>query len=355
MIGSYNIINERITADEATQATSFDKPFKLVNEFSFQFIYFYLWAILVFPIIFFADKFRLERSKWIKSLSVHLIIALIAAFLHRTISLLMYYSIFAIEKIANGFTPKLVAKIIGGSFDAFVIYWLILGIYYSYDYYRQYQQQKIMKSELEAQLALAQLQALKMQLHPHFLFNTLHAISTLMEEDIKSARRMLTRLSDLLRQTLDNIGVQEVTLAQELDFLKSYLEIEKIRFQERLNVTFNIKSDTLNAMAPNLILQPLVENAIKHGISPLAKGGQIEISAWKDDTALNLQITDSGHGSSQMNSNKNNNGVGLTNTRKRLQQLYGDNFTFNVWNGENGGFKVFLAFPFKTSSNDIPK
>src|SRR5262249_32977164 len=151
-------------------------------------------------------------------------------------------------------------------------------------------------SQLEARLAQAQLQALKSQLHPHFFFNTLHAISSLMRKDIEAADRMLTRLSDLLRLTLENVGAQETTLRQELDFLEGYLEIEQTRCRDRLQVKIEIEPETLDARVPNLILQPLVENAVRHGVAPRAAPGRIEISARRVGGKLEMQVRDNGAG-----------------------------------------------------------
>src|SRR5258708_24064647 len=154
-----------------------------------------------------------------------------------------------------------------------------------------------------------------MQLQPHFLFNTLHAISTLMHRDVEAADRMLARLSDLLRLTLENVGVQEVTVKQEREFLEGYVEIEQPRFQDRLSVKMNIDGDVLDAAIPNLILQPLVENAVRHGIAPRAAAGHIDISASRQNGMLLIQISDDGPGLPKNGSASAKQGVGLSNTR----------------------------------------
>src|SRR5262249_40591374 len=187
-------------------------------------------------------------------------------------------------------------------------------------------------SQLEARLAQAQLQALKMQLHPHFLFNTLHAISALMRKDVEEADRMITRLSDLLRLTLENVGAQEATLRQELEILGRYLEIEQRRFGDRLQVKMEIEPETLDARAPNLILQPLVENAIRHGIAPRSAPGLIEIRASRAGDKLELQVRDNGVGLPTDHREPIKEGVGLANTRARLEQLYGAAYRFEVNN-----------------------
>ena len=164
-----------------------------------------------------------------------------------------------------------------------------------------------------------------MQLHPHFLFNTLHSISALLNKDPQASRKMITRLGDFLRLTLENSGAQEVTLQKEMEFLTCYLEIERIRFQDRLVTRMNLDEETLDAMVPNLILQPIVENAIRHAIAPRSTPGQIEIEAKQQGSKLRIQVRDNGPGISEHRTSDSvfTKGVGLTNTGTRLKQLYG--------------------------------
>jgi LytS/YehU family sensor histidine kinase len=197
---------------------------------------------------------------------------------------------------------------------------------------------------LEKHLAQAKLQALQMQLNPHFLFNTLHSISSLMHKDVEAADRMIARLSDLLRAALDGAGTQQVTLRQELDLLQLYLSIEQIRFGSRLTVKMDIAPDTLGAQVPNLILQPLVENAIKHGIEPRAWPGCIESQARRQEGNLALIVSDNGAGLGLNGVIKE--GVGLANTRARLRELYGTAQSFELVRGRDGGVRVELSIPF---------
>ncbi len=330
-----------------------DRSFNIWTNLSLQLSNFYTWAILVPLIMFLAKNFRIERKNWLRNLTVHLSAGIIIALFHRYFSIVAYLFITSNEVLKDGFPKFLNLKIIGGSFNSFIIYWLILGIYYSFDYYQQYREHRLLTAQLQGQLAQTQLQSLKMQLQPHFLFNTLHAISALMDEDVKAARRMLARLSDLLRQTLDNIGVQEVPLKQEIEFLKSYLEIQQARFHDRLSVKFEIKADTLDALVPNLILQPLVENAIKHGILPRAKGGYVQISSRRKDDSLILAVRDNGVGVTNCGIDKIKDGFGITNTRKRLQCLYGLGHSLDIKDNKDSGLDVCLTFPFKNSSKEL--
>ena len=190
-----------------------------------------------------------------------------------------------------------------------------------------------------------------MQLNPHFLFNTLHAISSLMHKDVDAADRMLTRLSDLLRHALESTNTQVVPLREELEFLQRYLEIEQTRFGLRLAVRFDIAPDTLEAEVPNLVLQPLVENAIRHGIEPLASAGQIELYARRETGMLLLQVRDNGKGLPPGSALEE--GVGLANTRARLQQLYGAGHRLDAGNRPEGGFAVRITIPWRTAASAI--
>ena len=230
----------------------------------------------------------------------------------------------------------------------FVTYWIVVAATQGYLYYSRYREGELRTAQLSAQLAQAQLQALRMQLHPHFLFNTLNAISTLVHKDPEIADRMIARLSDLLRLTLENIGVQEVRLAQELQFLERYLEIERMRFPDRLQVRMHIAPETLDARAPYLILQPIVENAIRHGIAPRSTLGTVEIRAECKNDRLILEVRDDGPGISPDRIPKD--GVGISSTRARLERLYGAAHQFELRNAAEGGLVVTLAMPFRLTA-----
>src|SRR5688572_3345666 len=188
-------------------------------------------------------------------------------------------------------------------------YWAIVGLSHALQYHNEAQDRALRESQLERHLVEAQLQSLQRQLQPHFLFNTLNTISALMHRDVDAADAMIARLSDLLRISLETIGVQEVGLKQELDFLAKYLEIEQTRFRDRLTVVFDIQPDTLDALVPNLILQPLVENSIKHGIGPRPSPGKIEIRSQRLGSMLELVVKDDGVGLSAARLTDFNRGV----------------------------------------------
>jgi LytS/YehU family sensor histidine kinase len=201
------------------------------------------------------------------------------------------------------------------------IYWIIVSIAQALTHYRRAQERERRAIELEARLTEARLDALRMQLHPHFLFNTLHAISTLVHKDPNAADEMIGNLSELLRAALDTSDRQEVTLGEELSFLDHFLEIQQTRFGERLRVERQVDTALLAAYVPTLILQPLVENAIRHGVEPHPGPGVIAIAARREGEGLRLTVRDNGAGPKP--AAREREGIGLANTRARLEQLYG--------------------------------
>lgn len=305
----------------------------------------YPWAILSPAILWLSHRFPLDKWHWRGSLLVHLSAG--AGF--TVVKLIMEFG--ALHFLTAGpvrpmspmkFHPNLLT------------YWAVVGVGHAIDYYSKYRERELRASQLEARLAQAQLEVLKMQLHPHFLFNTLHAISALMHRDVEAADRMLARLSELLRLTIENTGVEEVPLKQELDFLQRYLEIEQTRFGERLAVRMEIESKTLDAQVPNLILQPLVENAVRHGIAPRSSPGSIEIRARQRDGSLVLEVSDDGPGLADSNGNAPKRGVGLANTRARLEQLWGERAQFHLTSPPGKGVTVQVIIPFHTDANEAP-
>ena len=217
----------------------------------------------------------------------------------------------------------------------------VLG-FHMWQYARQARERALNESRLEARLASAELQVLKMQLQPHFLFNTLHTIYNLIPLNGPEAQRMIARLSDLLRFSLDHVTTEKVTLEQELSFLMEYVEIEKVRFEERLRVERDMSADTLQAEVPNMILQPLVENAIRHGIGKKAAGGVIQVSTRRSNDQLLIMVTDDGV---PPTASQHSTGIGLANIRARLTKLYGENFSFSLEPFEQGT-RVRLTIPF---------
>jgi hypothetical protein len=225
------------------------------------------------------------------------------------------------------------------------IYWIIVSITHALMYYRRAQERERKAVELEARLADAKLDALRMQLHPHFLFNTLNAISTLVHKDPHAADEMIANLSELLRATLDAEG-QEIPLRQELGLLERYLEIQQARFGDRLKIEKHINASALDGLVPTLILQPLVENAIRHGIEPRTTPGLVVIEAQRKDGLLQLSVADNGAGM-QKSAGKPP-GIGLANTKARIKELYGSTASL-ILNSKSGeGFSVQIEIPFRS-------
>ena len=314
----------------------------LLSEMSFAFF----WAALTPLVLFLARKFPIERQQWRKSLLVHFAASALLGFATRMVRDIAF--ILLVSDYSSDFSLMKLLLSVYYFFDyGAMMYWLILLIVYAVDYYRRNRENELKATRLEAQLAQAQLQALKMQLQPHFLFNTLHSVSALVHKDPGAADKMIARLGDFLRLTLDNAGAQEVPLQQELEFLRCYLEIERIRFQDRLSVEMDIEPAVLDARLPNLILQPIVENAIKHGIAPRTGMGRIEIEARRLDGMLQVHVIDNGSGLPSNGNGLLKEGLGLANTQTRLHQLYGSQCRLDLTNNPAGGLTVTLELPFR--------
>ena len=288
----------------------------------------YVFAVLAFIPMRLARSLSLEGRRWTKNLIIHLLASLFFS--------LAYVALRALVGLWHGSPdgrsvslretlPPLFFKT--WHFNL-LIYWVIVSVAQAVGYYRKFQDRHLRTVELERSLAQAKLQALQMQLNPHFLFNSLHAIAELMHRDVDAADRMLTRLSELLRLALDTSQTQTVTLRHEIRFLKRYLEIEQTRFGERLTVETDIPEDTLEAMVPNLVLQPLVENCIRHGIEPQSSPGRILLRSQRQGDRLRLTVEDNGRGLPEKLPRRE--GIGLSNTRARLAELYGDQAELTV-------------------------
>jgi hypothetical protein len=219
-----------------------------------------------------------------------------------------------------------------------LIYWIILAGYQAIDYSRR-------AADLKSQLSRAQLDALKMQLHPHFLFNTLNSISALIHKNPEAADEMIGELGNFLRLTLQSNSAMDVTVEEELRFVSSYLEIERIRFQSKLKVEMLIDPETLNARVPNLILQPVIENAIRHGIAHCVDSGCIEIASHRNGRYIYLRVSNDGPWLSE----DNHEGIGVNNVRERLKKMYNDDYQFNISNRAQGGVIVEMKIPVHTT------
>jgi sensor histidine kinase YesM len=312
--------------------------------------YWFLWAALA-PLIFrITRRYPFDRSRWLRNSIIHIAACLLLSFVHRAIYLVLGWLLHVAVYQQFSSIPQLYQSDIFFNLPTgFMSYGTFMLISNVVDYYRRYQKEELLASRLKTELVQAQLEALKMQLHPHFLFNTLNSISALLDEDVEAADEMLARLGDFLRLTLENSGAQQVTLQEELEFLRCYLEIERVRFHDRLTVSIEIEPETLDARVPNLILQPIVENAIRHGIVARAAAGRIEIRSSLRGDKLRLQVKDNGPGlsSTQDSGSKLRGGFGIANTRARLEQLYGASHRLEMSDAIEGGLEVTLEIPFE--------
>ncbi len=314
----------------------------------------WVWSLLYFVIFRITRRLPIERQRWLRGLLVYSLLGFVVTILKVGIDVVWIRLLY--EGDVFSLVPERSLLAIMAYFN-FLTYWAFVGVGQALNFYRQVREGELKASQLETKLAQSQLQALRMQLQPHFLFNTLHTISMLNLKDPKAANRMISRLSDLLRLTLDNAGAQEVTLKDELDFLKQYLEIQQIRFQDRLSVCLEIDPESLDASVPNLILQPIVENAIRHGIADRESSGRIEIRASRLNGWLELQVRDNGSGMTAAPALQLTHGIGLRNTKARLEQLFGAAHRFELASADSGGLEVTITIPFreKLPSTEIPE
>ena len=297
--------------------------------------------LLLAPAIFtMARSFPLEPGSWRRSLGVHLLGSLGVCVAYAGLRWAASH-IPVVDPAPLPFSWLLVSQF----YLSFQSYWVLVAVHQAWHNYKRFRDRALRASQLEARLAKAQLEVLKGQLHPHFLFNTLNAISTLLHRDAQAADEMITQLSDLLRLSLDSIGVQEVTLGQEVEFLSRYLDIQRTRFHDRLKVDVDVPEHLLQVFVPNQVLQPIAENAIKHGLATRPECGRIEVSARRNGPWLDLAVRDDGPGFRLGPEGLPMRGIGLRNTRERLRELYGPEAVLTLSNHPDGGAVVRLRLP----------
>lgn len=310
------------------------------------------WAPLTPVIRWLARKFSLVGETWLRNLAVHLPAFFLISAVHSAVSTVINLTINPFDNPGPvEFWPQFFPRVKGSFRSDLLIYGGVIGICYALDYYRKYREREVLATRLEAQLAQSQLESLRMQLHPHFLFNTLNGIVGLVRDNKNQAAvGMLVGLSDLLRHTLDHSTKHEVELREEIDFIKLYLSIQQMRFSDRLRIQYDIHPGTTRALVPNLILQPLTENALRHGIARSADSGVVGVSSALENGQVRLTVYDDGAGLPDDWQLKGSAGIGLANTAARLQQLYDDDHQFDIRNRPAGGVEVTILFPFRTSS-----
>ncbi len=324
------------------------KPMDWPSCAAYELSYAWIWALCTPAVLLLSRRFPIGHGQTRRNVMLHLLAAAVTSAIT-----IVIFDLSALRLVEPKMVPvdmMTLVKSIARTLDfGMMQYAIIIVAHHAFEYRQRYEDGRLRASQLETKLATAQLLALKMQLHPHFLFNTLHSISELVHSDPVRAESMIVRLSDFLRLTLDHTGAPEVPLTQELDFLRRYLEIEQMRFEDRLTVDWVIDPDVRSALVPNLILQPLVENALKHGIAHYAGHGLLRIAASREDYRLVLRVYNNGPqaAAAPKLSEPMREGVGLNNMRSRMAHLYGGEHRIELRRPMDGGFEVTLRLPLR--------
>ena len=322
------------------------RPVSPAGPIALAFLESWIWAAVTPFVFWLSSRFNAERSRWTARIPI-LIAAGVAISVGVFFLVAMARSeIFEVPRYRSAITPfREIGRL--RFLNQFVTYLAVLAAGFAREYFLRDQLRATEANVLQTQLAEARLDALRMQLNPHFLFNTLHAVSALVERDPSGVRKMIARLSELLRKTMESGAPNEVPLRDELALLRRYVEIMEIRFQGRLRVATNVPDDLLGALVPNLVLQPIVENALEHGAARAEGEGRIAIEARRSGERVVLSVRDNGPGVSAGASS----GVGLANTRARLEQLYGDEASLTLTTAPDGGALAEIALPFHTAGD----
>jgi anti-sigma regulatory factor (Ser/Thr protein kinase) len=310
---------------------------------------FWLAYFAMLPGVFLlADRYRLDLHRW-QSVAVHVLGALAFVYIH-----------IVVVAIVPGFKPRpsvglqaRIFRLVQMNFAVdFLSYWFIVGSTYAFQYYSELRRRDLVAAQLEASLAQSRLQALQAKLNPHFFFNTLQIISVLaLKRDYEGVIDTLGRLSELLRVSFDDTRPQLIPLASELEFLDQYVAIQRLSFGSRLTVDRYVAADALNALVPTMILQPLVENALVHGVAKQPGDGSIVIEAACVDQRLRLCVQDSGPGFDSRSDRPTSARIGLANTEARLKQIYGDHHQIEYGRSSRGGACVTIVVPLQTATS----
>lgn len=328
------------------------EPAPFLSTVAFVMPFWYVWALYLPLVVWIARHRPIERGRILSRTATHLGIALVLAFVHTAtrfgLQPAIREALHADAASGSVLNPLLALSVLELPVHVF-IYGAILGATYVIGYYRRLQERELAATRLSAQLARAQMQALRMQLNPHFLFNALNSIAMLVRDSKRdTAVDTLEGLGDLLRYVLEDSAAQEVKLKHEIEFIRRYLAIEQIRFQDRLAVEINTDHDTLDALVPNLVLQPIVENAIRHGTAGPLAASTVTVTALREGASLRLRVVDDGPGFSGAPAGRGGTGLGMSNTRKRLAQVYGERASLEVEDRSPRGAAVTIVLPFHT-------
>jgi hypothetical protein len=314
---------------------------------------FLFWALLCPLVYILYQRWPLNvRPVW-RHVGAHFALGLVIGSVHEVVTSSAYYYILYrigdfqfneeyLRFAVNALPPAILQR--------FMEYWILLAVLIAVEFAKQTREKQTQLLKLRNELQISQLNALKKQLQPHFLFNTLNTVSALMDTDVNGARKVLSRLGQLLRASLDKDQRDLVPLSREMELIGNYLGIEMVRFQDRLHVDYDIPSALLSAEVPSMVLQPLVENAIKHGPDATSERVDILVRAQQRDGTLILMVSDNGKGCSDVNNAMERGGIGLRNVRDRLQLLYGDEATFSISSPGARGFNVQLCIPLRSDA-----
>ena len=319
----------------------------------------WMWFALTPAVLWIGRRFPLERRRLALRLPAHLALAAVISFVELSTESAVLRALGVFPAIMSSYAATLGFLLIIGFHQGIITYWAILAVQYAFGWYRRFEDRRrealrlqLHSSELEKKLVEAHLGALKMQLQPHFLFNTLNAITVLVrQQQGRQAEEMLSRLGDLLRLVLEDVEAQEVPLSRELEYLELYLSIEQVRFQDRLRVSVAVDPECFDAAVPYMALQPIVENAIRHGIGRSSAAGSLEIGAIRSGASLVVEIANDGPGLEEGGNAKR--GIGLSNTRARLAQLYGDSARLTVENRAQGGVVARMTLPYHFAAGSV--
>jgi hypothetical protein len=324
-----------------------DEPENVLEDITEHVPFYTFWAIHAPLVFILSRRFSFDRSRLVKSLLIYLSVGTAWAMLVQGLPLVLLlilkdwtsYNVGQFYWADHHWTSIFTVNV--------VVYWVILSSSLIFVYYERYQNEMLKASKLDAQLSNARLQALKMQLQPHFLFNTLHSITALvLKNENRDAVKLVNRLSELLRLTLDNIETQVLALEDEIEFTRRYLEIEHLRFHDRLAVEWDIDPGALRAQVPNLILQPLVENAMRHAVDSNSGTSRIQIVAHLQNDQVLMEVRDDGKDLKKISGQNGAAGLGLKNTRARLSELYDEDYSFSLSRRDNEWTIAQIVIPF---------
>lgn len=328
-------------------------PFKWWVEAPVPYLNFLFWALLC-PVVFrLVRRWPFSMRPTWKPILAHALFGMLLGTLHEVVTSTVYYAILTSTgdlKWEPNIRTYVVHALAPGILQRFMEYWTLLVIFIAVDNARQMRQKQTQLLKMKHQLDLAQLDALRKQLHPHFLFNTLNTVSAMLEEDAVGARRVLSRLGQVLRVNLDRDRQDKVPLADEVDHIANYLGIESERFSDRLKVHYQVQAPCMDALVPAMVLQPLVENAIKHGLDRSAEGVEITVAAERVNGSIRVLVQDNGKGCLDPAAAMVKGGIGLRNVRDRLKLLYGNASKFEIRSPSGKGFSVMLEIPYEPAS-----